>query len=231
MNSLSSWDLSFLFFFLQVLLILLAILLRRKGLHHTQRLFSLFIVIFLYHSLLTFYGWMKSSPELYVLLGYAQLLPLSLFGIVFYAVLKRSESARRSSAQMAKSGTEKNKYEKTGLSESFSLELKEKLEDIMLTQKPYLNQDFKLDDIADLLNISRHHASQVINENFKMSFYDFTNKYRIEEAKLHLQDFENKTQSISDIAYECGFNNRVSFYKAFKKITRTTPTTYLGSAF
>ena len=56
----------------------------------------------------------------------------------------------------------------------------------MDTQKLYLNHELRLDDIANMLNISRHHASQVINENFNMSFYDFINTYRIEEAKNKL---------------------------------------------
>lgn len=29
------------------------------------------------------------------------------------------------------------------------------------------------------------------------------------------------------IAYDVGFNNRASFYKAFKKFTKNTPTNYI----
>jgi AraC-like DNA-binding protein len=65
-----------------------------------------------------------------------------------------------------------------------------------------------------------------------MSFYDYINQYRIEEAKNKLSSSisNNLSYSISDIAYQCGFNNRVSFYKAFKKITRTTPTEFIDNA-
>ncbi|MBW8244446.1 helix-turn-helix domain-containing protein [Muricauda oceani] len=125
----------------------------------------------------------------------------------------------------------KDKYEKTGLSEAFSLELKNKLEHLMNEEKLYLDHELRLDNIAELLGISRHHASQVINENFNLSFYDFVNSYRIEEAKNRLcSDFESSPESISDIAYQCGFNNRVSFYKAFKKITHITPKEFIQSA-
>ncbi|WP_159076280.1 helix-turn-helix domain-containing protein [Flagellimonas amoyensis] len=123
------------------------------------------------------------------------------------------------------------KYEKTGLSKAFSLELKNKLENHMHTQKPYLKHELRLDDIAEFLDVSRHHASQVINENFKMSFYEYVNTYRITEAKNKLcSGLNSSAQSISDIAYQCGFNNRVSFYKAFKKITNTTPTEFIAKA-
>lgn len=122
----------------------------------------------------------------------------------------------------------KDKYGKTGLSKSFSLELKNRLEYLMANQKLYLQHQLKLDDIAELLDISRHHASQVINENFQVSFYDYINAFRIEDAKRQLVSDYDPSKSISDLAYECGFNNRVSFYKAFKKLTATTPTEYLA---
>ncbi|WP_165769887.1 helix-turn-helix domain-containing protein [Flagellimonas pacifica] len=97
----------------------------------------------------------------------------------------------------------------------------------MNTKKVYLKHELKLDDIAELLDVSRHHASQIINENFKTNFYDYINGHRIEEAKYKLSKDRERKKSISDIAYECGFNNRVSFYKAFKKLTHATPTQFL----
>lgn len=117
------------------------------------------------------------------------------------------------------------KYEKTGLTEDFSLELKEKLQNIMENEKPYLDPNVRLDTIADLLNVSRHHASQVINEHFSSHFFDFINHYRIQEAE-RLLSIEKSRQSIQNIAYSSGFNNRISFYKAFKKMVGITPSEY-----
>jgi len=117
------------------------------------------------------------------------------------------------------------KYRRTGLSREFSLELKERLLSIMDREKPYCNPDIRLDLLAEMLDVSRHHASQVINEHFSVSFFDFINEYRITEAeRLLISTKENL--SITDIVYKCGFNNRVSFYKAFKKIKGTTPVAY-----
>lgn len=117
------------------------------------------------------------------------------------------------------------KYEKTGLSKQFSLELKEKLDLIMHSQKPFLNPDINLDTIANMLDVSRNHASQIVNEHYLMNFYDFINDYRIIEAKKILVSKRNK-YSISEIAYQCGFNNRISFYNAFKKFVGSTPKEY-----
>jgi len=117
------------------------------------------------------------------------------------------------------------KYEKTGLTENFSIELKEKLQNIMENEKPYLDPEIRLDTIAELMDVSRHHASQVINEHFSTHFFDFINQYRIQEAE-RLLSIEKSKQSIKNIAYSSGFNNRISFYKAFKKMVGTTPTEY-----
>ncbi len=117
------------------------------------------------------------------------------------------------------------KYERTGLSENYSLELKTRLLQLMEDEKPYLDSDLRLNDIAKTLDISRHHASQVINEHFKMNFFDFVNQHRIREAeKLLLQ--KNHVLNVRAIAYQSGFNSRASFYKAFKKLTGITPKEY-----
>lgn len=116
------------------------------------------------------------------------------------------------------------KYQKTGLTESHSLELKEQLEVYFQDHKPYLKSDLRLKDLARELNLSRHHTSQIINEHFNVSFFDFVNGYRIEEAKKLL--LENNNLNITDVIYSSGFNNRVSFYRIFKEHTGTTPSNF-----
>jgi len=114
------------------------------------------------------------------------------------------------------------KYQRTGLSKELSKDLKEKLLNLMEEDKLFLESEINLLDIAKLLNVSRNQASQVINENFDLSFYDFINSYRIAEAK---ELIDNKL-NFTEIAYTVGFNNRISFYKAFKKFTGLNPTQF-----
>jgi AraC-like DNA-binding protein len=119
------------------------------------------------------------------------------------------------------------KYKKTGLSPALSLEMKGKLLDIMQREKPYLNNELRLDDISRLMNLSRNHTSQIINEHFNLSFFDFVNRYRIVDAKNLLMNNEKNGLTITQIAYDVGFNNRASFYKAFKKFTDYNPSEYV----
>ena len=119
------------------------------------------------------------------------------------------------------------KYVKSGLTDSLSLELKEVLHDLFHNQKLYLRNDISLDMVAEQLDTTRHNASQLINEHFQMNFHEFVNTFRIREAKELLK--KQNELNIIDIAYEVGFNNKVSFNKAFKKDTDLTPSQYLNS--
>jgi len=93
------------------------------------------------------------------------------------------------------------KYKKTGLSIALAQDFKVKLTTLMTEDKPYLRNDLRLNDLAALLNISRHHTSQIINENFNLSFFDFINNYRVEDAKKMLLEYKKEDLNINQIAY------------------------------
>lgn len=118
------------------------------------------------------------------------------------------------------------KYEKSGLTHSLSEELKNNLLELFDKDKIYKENNINLELLAERLNTTRHNASQVINEHFKMNFHELINKYRINEAKnIFDQDYQ-RNLNIIDVAYEVGYNNKVTFNKAFKKDTNLTPSEY-----
>lgn len=98
------------------------------------------------------------------------------------------------------------------------------LDQLMLEEKIYLQYDLRLDNIASRLYVSRKKVSQIINQNFEMNFFDYINTLRIEEAKRMLK--VEPDMSIKEIMFSVGFNNKVSFYKAFKNKTGLTPTDF-----
>lgn len=102
-----------------------------------------------------------------------------------------------------------------------------KIEDFMTSNKPFLNNDLKLRDLAALVNMSESHLSQIFSQHFQTNFYDFINDYRIMEAQQRLADPLYKHWTILSIGFEVGFNSKASFYRAFKRFTKTTPTKYL----
>ena len=118
------------------------------------------------------------------------------------------------------------KYEKSGLTESLSRELMQNLVRLFDEEKIYKENDINLEKLAERLNTTRHNASQVINEHFEMNFHELVNKYRITEAKQILDTDNQRNLNIIDVAYEVGYNNKVTFNKAFKKDTQVTPSEY-----
>ena len=121
------------------------------------------------------------------------------------------------------------KYKKSGLTPSFSEDLKEKLLYLMEEEKIYRVNTINLDSLAEKLDTTRHNTSQVINEHFGLNFFEFINKYRIDEASEILKNKQDSNMSIIEVAYEVGFNNKVTFNKSFKKVHAKTPSQFLMS--
>ena len=94
-------------------------------------------------------------------------------------------------------------------------------------KQPYLQADLNLKDLAAALKMSRSQLSEIINLGFQKNFNDFINSYRVEAVKNMLSEGKHKQLSLLGIAYECGFNSKATFNRAFKRLTLTSPTEFL----
>jgi AraC-like DNA-binding protein len=101
-----------------------------------------------------------------------------------------------------------------------------KLKHFMVTEKPYLDANLSLPELADKLEIPSHHLSRVINEQFGVNFFDFVNQYRVEEVKSKIGNPEFENLSLLGIAFDSGFNTKSAFNRVFKKMTGFTPSEY-----
>jgi len=98
---------------------------------------------------------------------------------------------------------------------------RDELEHWLEAEKPYLNPDFKLMDMRAVLPINRTYLSQFINDTYGCSFYQFVNKYRIEEAKRQMQDHPD--WKMADVAAQSGFSSQAVFSQVFSKETGMSP--------
>lgn len=119
---------------------------------------------------------------------------------------------------------EKVKYKNSPISGDIGKEIIEKLSIQMIEKKYFLYPDLNLEKLAELMQVNKHYLSQAINENLKMNFFEYINSLRIEEAKTLISSKKNYT--FIEIAYQVGYNNKVSFNKAFKNLTGLTPTEF-----
>lgn len=118
------------------------------------------------------------------------------------------------------------KYSKSRLDKNLKDFLFNRLIQLMLEQKPYLDPDFGLNDLSNLLSVPVRDLSQIINEKTGHNFYEFINKYRIEESIMLLKTYQQKEKYISEIFYSVGFNSKSTFNTVFKKITGFTPSEF-----
>ncbi|NVK55853.1 MAG: helix-turn-helix transcriptional regulator [Alteromonadaceae bacterium] len=118
------------------------------------------------------------------------------------------------------------KYATSSLTKDEAARLWQRLQTQMQAQQPYLEPGLKISQLADALHVSVNHLSETINGYAKLSFYDYINSLRIEEAKslLHAPDMSHL--SVTDIGYQSGFNSNSTFYTHFKKFTGMTPRQY-----
>jgi len=106
-------------------------------------------------------------------------------------------------------------------------EIDGKLQLLMNSEKLYLDNDLSLPKLAKHLNSSCNETSFVINELYGDNFYNFINKYRIEEAKNLLLSEKYNQLNILGIAYESGFNSKTTFNTTFKKDIGYSPTEFV----
>lgn len=116
------------------------------------------------------------------------------------------------------------KYKTSALTAEMQTMLLQKLNKVLEEDKPYLQADFSLPELAKRLSTSVHILSQVINEGLGKSFFELTAQYRMEEAKRLLR--ENSNMKIEEVAERVGYNSKSSFNTVFKKITGQTPSQF-----
>jgi AraC-like DNA-binding protein len=94
-------------------------------------------------------------------------------------------------------------------------------------EKAYLNPELTLSELASKLDTNTSVLSAVINTGFGKNFNDFVNEYRVEEFKRKAAAPDSKHLTLLAIAFDCGFNSKATFNRAFKKVTDVSPKAFL----
>lgn len=80
-----------------------------------------------------------------------------------------------------------------------------------------------ISDVAGLVNMSESAFSHFFKKHTSLSYISYLNNLRIAKACRLL---EGTMLSVSEICYECGFNNKSNFNRIFLKSRGVTPTVY-----
>ncbi len=83
--------------------------------------------------------------------------------------------------------------------------------------------DLSLSELSVLLNIHPAHLSRDFSKYFRCNLGEYIRKLKVEKS---LSLLSNKSLSLMDITFECGFSDQSHFIRCFKAITGTSPLAY-----
>ncbi len=99
----------------------------------------------------------------------------------------------------------------------------ERIEKVYKYVKKNFGEKLMLEDAANMVNMSIISFSRLIKQRTGKSFVDFVNEIRLGYATRWLIE---SNKSISEICFECGFNNISNFNRTFKKKQGCTPSEF-----
>lgn len=104
-----------------------------------------------------------------------------------------------------------------------------RINEVMASSRPFLKARLTLKDLSDETGIPANVISFIINDNFKMNFYEFINGYRVDEFIRRYSAGDHSRYTLLAVAMECGFSSKSSFYSIFKKHKGHSPLIYFSS--
>lgn len=120
----------------------------------------------------------------------------------------------------------KSRERKISLSREQRRIYQRQIESYLQSERPYLNTDFRMNDMVEATGIPRHHLSMTINTLYRANFNNLINWYRIKYILSRFDDPNWDHLTLEGVAEEAGFNSRTTFLNAFKKVTGMTPSKF-----
>jgi AraC-like DNA-binding protein len=101
-----------------------------------------------------------------------------------------------------------------------------KLKRAMDEDKLFLQDNLSLNKLSESVCETENHISETLSQFLNTNFFQFVNGFRVEAAKMALED---RNKLVTSIAYDVGFNSKSTFNTAFKKIVGYSPSAYRKS--
>ena len=87
----------------------------------------------------------------------------------------------------------------------------------------HLMEEIRVPQVAAYAGINKSYLQSLFSRHMKSTVTDYINKKRLEQAAFFLI---NSSLSITDIAFQCGYNSRQHFAKTFQKFHGCSPKSY-----
>ena len=162
---------------------------------------------------------------------------LLVLGILIYIIINRQKLLKAEYLRLTEAMVKKIQEDDDMKAKSYNkktasavTEIRERLNDIMSTQKVFTQKNLSISELATLINTNVNYLSQIINTDLTTNYNDYLNELRVKEAcRIMKNDVELK-YSVDQIADMVGFSSRSTFYSAFKKFAGITPAFFQKNA-
>lgn len=188
--------------------------LSKKTIHWVNKMLYLFIATSILSITLNFLGRSFFLDSPYLLAIPSVIFTSLYFSIGFLAYHQKYDISNVNMPAVETSNT--NDIEPKGnnkLLKSLIIEFEE--------NKVYRQQELKITELAALMNTNRTYISNLINQEFKCSFNEYVNRFRIEEAKQLI--VANNEEPMEQIAIKVGYGSLSTFFRTFKIQEGMTP--------
>lgn len=113
-----------------------------------------------------------------------------------------------------------------GLSTRQLGQLAQDLQEYFLRDKPFLDPELDLQQVATATGYSRNQISHLLNQVLGESFYRYVNRARLQHLLDGVQ-VGNDPRRVDELAFAAGFNSLSAFYTCFRRHTGLSPKAYL----
>lgn len=122
--------------------------------------------------------------------------------------------------------TQPAKYSRVRIDEAECADIVKRMKDYIESNRVFTNPELKMSDIAEELNLSSSRLSQIFSLYMGENYYEFINRYRLEEFKRLIASGEYRRFTLTALSEQCGFK-KSSFFSTFRRVEGMTPTEYL----
>jgi AraC-like DNA-binding protein len=173
-----------------------------------------------------------NSYSSYILSGVAYCImsfSLLLFPNILYGFPKRIATGNLQKTRGEKQLPTIDAKKTVNVEEDPFFDLSENIKKYLIKEKPFINPDFSISDIALAMQVPQNHVSYCINDIMQTKFSTLKSDLRINYAVELLSGNLKESFTIEGIAQQSGFKTRASFYNAFKEKTGMNPTDFIDA--
>ena len=166
-----------------------------------------------------FLGYFLVFSPLFLLNLYIRLNPKKIYGFL----TKRRKTANEGGLKLIL-GRDKRANE--GSEELEPDPFEARFDQLFINNKPYLDPEFSLKQLAKSLNVSERQVSLYVKDKHNKGIKEYINHLRIQEFIRLMESGYLNQWSMEGLSFSVGFKSRVTFYNAFKKEKGCSPSAF-----